>query len=83
MKLSGDVELNPGPYEIIKSVQENFNQSNVALLGTTAGKQYSCNTLFSICWSVVRDVSNWTSVDLNYILVQVEKLYKSLKCCDS
>ena len=25
LKLSGDVELNPGPYEIIKSAQGRFN----------------------------------------------------------
>ena len=82
LKFSGDAELNLGPYEIIRSVQGSFNQSYVALFGKTAGKQYSCITLFSIYWSVVRDISNWTSVDLNYILVQGEKLYKSLKFCD-
>ena len=31
LKISGDVELNPGPYQIIQSVQESFNQGNVAL----------------------------------------------------
>ena len=26
--------------------------------------------------------ANWKSVDLDYILVESDKLYKSLKCCD-
>ena len=29
LKLSGDVESNPGPYEIIRSVQGSFNQGNI------------------------------------------------------
>ena len=49
LKLSGDVELNPGPYELLKSVQVSFNQGNVALFGETAGRQCACNALFSIC----------------------------------
>ena len=53
-KLSGDLELNPGSYEIIRSVQGNLNQGNVALVRETAGRQCACNALFSICWSVVQ-----------------------------
>ena len=37
LKLSQDVELNPGPYEIVRTVQGNFNEGNVALLGGSAG----------------------------------------------
>ena len=82
LKFSGDVELNPGPYEIIRSVQGSFNHGNVALFGETAGRQCPCNALFSICWSVVRDICNWKSIDLDYILVQGDKLCKSLKFRD-
>ena len=53
LKLLGNVELNPGPYQIIRPVQGSFNQGNVALFGETAGK-CACNALFSICWPVVR-----------------------------
>ena len=81
-KLSGDTELNPGPYEIIKTLHGSFNQGNVALLGETAGRRYTCNALFSICWSVVCDIRNWKSVDLDYVLVEEYKLYKLLKCHD-
>ena len=31
-KLSGDVELNLGLYEIVRAVEESFNQGNVAFL---------------------------------------------------
>ena len=46
LKLSGDIELNPGPHKIIKSVQGSFNKSDVALYGETAGRQCACNALF-------------------------------------
>ena len=82
LKLSGDAELNPGPSEIIRSVQGSFNQGNAALFGETADRQCACNALFSNCWSVFRDICNWKSFDLDYILVQGDKLCKSLKCRD-
>ena len=53
LKLSGDADFIPGPYEIIKSVHSSFSQSNVVLFGETVGRQCACNGLFSICWSVI------------------------------
>ena len=78
LKLSGDVELNPGPFEIVRTVQGSFNQDNVALFGEIAGRQCACNALFSFCWSVVREISFWKTIDLDFILVEGDKLYKSL-----
>ena len=49
VKLLGDVELNPGPNEIIKSVQGSFSQGNVVLFGETASRQ---GAFFSICLSM-------------------------------
>ena len=46
LKLSGNVELNPGPYEVVRTVQGSFNQGNVALFGETARRQCACNALF-------------------------------------
>ena len=63
-------------YHVLKSVQGNFNQGNVAIFGGTAGKQCSCNALFSVCWSVVRKVSIWKSYDLDNILIEGDKIYK-------
>ena len=78
LKLSGDVELNPGPFEIVRTVQGSFNQGNVALFGEIAGRQCACNALFSFCWSVVREISFWKTIDLDFILFEGDKLYKSL-----
>ena len=78
LKLSGDVELNPGPFEIVRTVQGSFNQGNVALFRETAGRQCACNALFSVCWSVVCEISFWKTIDLDFILVEGNKLYKSL-----
>ena len=36
LKLSGNVESNLGPYEIIRSVQGSFNQGNITFYGGTA-----------------------------------------------
>ena len=38
LKLSGDAESNPGPYEIIRSLQESLNQGNIALFGGMKGR---------------------------------------------
>ena len=69
--------LNPEPFAIIKPVQGSFNQGNVTLFGETAGRQRAGNALFLICLSIVFDICHWTSVDLHYILVQCDKLYKT------
>ena len=53
LNITGDVELNPDPYEVIKSVQGSFNQGNVSFFGETTG-QCACNAMFSICWSLIR-----------------------------
>ena len=74
----GDVETNPGPtFKIIKSVAGSFNQGD-ARFGTTAGSQCACNSLFSICWSVIRKVSVWKTLDLDTILIEGDRVYKLL-----
>ena len=37
LQLSGDIELNTGPNEIIRSVQSSFSEGNVLLFGKTSG----------------------------------------------
>ena len=78
LKIDGDVELNPGPYDVIKSVQGSFNQGNVSTFGETAGHQWACNAMFKICWSLIRKISCWTHRDLDHILNERDNLYKSL-----
>ena len=83
LKLSGDVELNPRLSEMKRSFQGSLNQGNVALFGKITGRQCACNALFfSICWSVICDIWYWKFVDLDYLLVDGDKLCKSLKCHD-
>lgn len=46
-KVSGVVELIPGPCEIIRSVQGSFGKGNVVLFSKTYGRQCDYNALFS------------------------------------
>ena len=78
LKIAGDVELNPGTYEVIKSALGSFNQGNVSLFGETADLQSACNAMFSICCSLIRKISCWTNQDLDNILSEDDNLHKSL-----
>ena len=69
-------------YHLLKSVQGNSNQGNVALFGESAGKKCACNALFSVCWSVVGKVSIWRTYDFDSILIESDKIYKFLNKYD-
>ena len=56
LKLSGDIKLTSGPYEITRSVKGSFIQENLTLIRETAARQCVCNVLLALCWSVVRDI---------------------------
>ena len=73
----GDIETNPGPYTILKSVQGSFHQADPRL-GTNAGTQCVCNSLFSIIWSAIKNVSLWNTTDLDIVLCEATKLYGAL-----
>ena len=77
--VDGDVESNPGPttFNPLKVVQGSFHQGNPKF-GNTAGIQCTCNSLFAICWSVIKRVTLWTTSDLDYILENGDSMYKSL-----
>ena len=60
-----------------KVVQGSFNQANLKF-GETSGRQCACNTLFSIAWSVIRQVGLWHSSDLDFILNEGDEFYKGL-----
>ena len=78
LKTAGEVKLNPGPYEVIKSVQGSFNQGNISLFRETAGRQCACNAMLSICWSLIRKLYYWTHRDLDHTLNERDNLYNSL-----
>ena len=64
-------------YNISKIVLGSFNQGN-ELFGETAGTQCACNVLYAIFWSYFRSVSIWKKPDLDKILIEGDKVYKSL-----
>jgi len=72
-----DIESNPGPYTIIKSVQGSFHQGDPRL-GRNAGTQCVCNSLFSIVWSVIKNITFWNTSDLDIILCKGTQLYGAL-----
>jgi len=61
----GDIESNPGPFTIIKSVQGSFHQGDPKL-GRNVGTQCVCNSLFAIVWYI----SIWNTGDLNLVLYE-------------
>ncbi|XP_057302950.1 uncharacterized protein LOC130637935 [Hydractinia symbiolongicarpus] len=75
--LSGDVETNPGPCTILKTIQGSFHQGDVRL-GTFTGTQCMCNSLFAIVWSALKKVSFWNPGDLDHILSEGTKWYTNL-----
>ena len=52
-----------------------FSQSD-SRFGSAAGIQCACNSLFALCWSVIRKVSLWQNYDLDHILIHGDKVYK-------
>ena len=75
--LSGDIELNPGPQEEIKSIRGSFHQGN-SKFGETAGIQCSSNCFFAICYAQLRKLSLWKTHDLDYVLNQGDFNFKNL-----
>ena len=82
LRISGDIEINPGPtYAIDKCVQGSYHQGDQRF-GETAGTQCACNSLFALLWSKVKQVYTWNRTDLDKILVEGDLLYKSLNTLD-
>ena len=74
----GDIESNPGPaFDNKKSVLGSFHQAH-AKFGNSAGIQCSCNSLYAICFSIIKRVSLWKSLDIDYILENGDKIFKSI-----
>ena len=75
---AGDVEMNPGPtYNIVKLVKASFHQGN-PMFDVSTGIQCACNALFAICWAKIKNMSYWTSCDLDYILIKTDELFESI-----
>ena len=61
-----------------KIVSGNFNQACPNIFGYSAGKQCSCITLTSVCWTTVRKITLWKDFDLDFILHKGDKVYKDV-----
>ena len=56
-------------------VQGSFNQNDTRF-GDSAGIQCACNTLTSVCWSVIRRVNIWKTIDLDFVLTKGNELFE-------
>ena len=65
-------------YQVSKVVLGSFNQANIDLFGETAGTQCSCNALYACFWTYMRPICEWETTDLDFVLVNGDKIYKSL-----
>ena len=49
------------------------------MFGATAGIQCSCNALYAICWTTIKQIGYWNMCDLDYILINKgDELFKQL-----
>ena len=80
--IDGDIESNPGPtYVIEKAIHGSYHQGDQRF-GNTAGVQCACNSLYTLCWSQIKKVNSWNTSDLDHILTEGDKLYKTLNTFD-
>ena len=61
----------------IISVQGSYHQGD-ARFGSTAGRQCTCCSLFSIVFTLVKSPGQWNTHDLDFIVERGDKIYKNL-----
>ena len=53
----GDIQTNLGPiYDLEKIVHGPFHQGNSQLFGETAGIHCTCNALYALCWTQIKQI---------------------------
>ena len=72
-----DTDTSPVLYRIVSSVLGSYHQVD-SRFGATAGVQCTCNSLFALCWSVIRNVCQWQTFDLDHVLCEGDRNYKPL-----
>ena len=81
LRLSNDVEENPGPRTIndivdpTYTVHADFNQGNELMFGMNAGKQCVAMSLYAIVYKEIKSVNIWDRIMLNSILICGNSLY--------
>ena len=61
----------------VKITQGSFHQADEQF-GHTAGKQCTCNALFSVVLTIVKSPGKWDSIDIDNVLKYGDELYKRL-----
>ena len=81
LRLSNDVEENPGPVNINEvvdrshTVHADFHQGNELMFGSSAGKQCVAMSLCSIVYNEIKSVNIWEPSIMNQILYYGNNLY--------
>ena len=76
LKLSNDIEKNPGPIDHTKTIQAPYSQGNVELFGQNAGTQCVAMSLTSLIYNYRNNIIS--SVDLINIMNIGNELYSGL-----
>ena len=76
LKLSNDIEKNPGPLDHTKTIQAPYSQGNVELFGQNAGTQCVAMSLASLIYNYRNNIIS--SVDLINIMNIGNELYSGL-----
>ena len=76
LKLSNDIEKNPGPIDHTKTIQAPYSQGNVELFGENAGTQCVAMSLTSLIYNYRNNIIS--SVDLINIMNIGNELYSGL-----
>ena len=61
----------------MKNVKASCHQGHIKF-GHSAGMQCACNSLFAICFTTVKPVALWTTINLDFILDNGDQIYKEL-----
>ena len=72
-----DTDTSAVSYRIFSSVLGSYHQGD-SRFGATAGVQCACNSLFALCWSVIRNVCQCNTFNLDYVLSEGDSNYKQL-----
>ena len=72
---SGDNEINPG--HVKRVIRGSFQQGDQRF-GQTAGTQCIYNALYSVSYSIIKNVCHLTTLDMDYILITGNILYSTL-----
>lgn len=79
---SGDIETNPGPFNLRNVLLASFNQGNVVIFGPQAGTQCMFMASSALIYSNLKIPRHWEKFDLDTILRLGNELYRGLGYTD-